>query len=220
MSFANVKFSGEINTKAMRNVAVGNFSILDSNIERIEHEAFDLTVTEKFVIKRTRIEHIEDHAFYNIRSAKSSAFPVVSLVKVSTFDVEVDGFKIRDEIKVGEISNITYKTDCHCDMYKLSGSGDSHSHNPMNSAHSSNISNTLLNFISCEYHGTSIRWSKFDTDHCDEDHDHAGDGIYIPNILGLDKNIFLGIVIGAGVIFVIGLLLHFGKQLKIPGILI
>ena len=213
MSFTNVNFSGEINTKAMRNVAVGHFSILDSKIERIEHEAFDLTVTEKFVIKRTRIKHIEDHAFYNILSARSSALPVVSIVNVSTSDVEVEGLKLRDNIKFGEMSSITYEKHCHCDMYELSESGDSHK--PTNSAHSSNLSNTLLNFISCEYHGTFIRWSKFDADHCDEDHDHAVDGIIIPNILGLDKNLFLGIVIGAGVIFFLGRLLQFGSQLKI-----
>ena len=33
----------------------------------------------------------------------------------------------------------------------------------------------ILNFIYCEHDGTSIPWSKFDVDHCDEDHDHAQD---------------------------------------------
>ena len=97
ISFTNVKFSGEINTNAITNVTVGHFSISDSSIQRIEHEAFDLTITDKFVMKRTRINHIEDHSFYNIRSTKSSALPVVSLVNVSTSDVEVNGFKIRDK---------------------------------------------------------------------------------------------------------------------------
>ena len=212
ISFTNVTF-GEISTRAVSNVSVRHFLITGSELRRIDYEAFDLTVGNTFAIERTQIEHIEDNAFFDIRAKDPSAPPVISLVNVSVLHKEEDALKFQDHFQIGEGTNIAYNKSCSCDW-------GSKSHKPVSPPpleSQSNLkfsSDMILNFIYCEHDGTSIPWSKFDVEHCDEDHDHTGDGIYIPNILGIDKNIFLGIVIGAGVIFVLGRLLQFGNQLK------
>ena len=213
ITFANGTFAGEISTGAMSNVTVGEFSISDSSIERLDHVAFDITVTKTFAIERTRIDHIEELAFHSIRASASASTTVMSLLNVSASDVADNAFKIGDHFKNGGGTNITYETSCDCDMYRISGIDKFHK--PMNSTPLDNdltlSSDTMLNFVNCEDGGRYIPWSLFDAEKCAQDHGHVNDGILIPSISGLGKKITLAIILGGGAGFVIGLyFLHTG----------
>ena len=206
VSFVNVRFAEEISKRAMSNVTVEQFSISDSNLTRIEHGAFDINVWDTFAIERTRIDYVEELAFYSIRAQNSS---VMSFVNVSVSEGEDNAFKIQDHFRIGGVTNITYETPCDCEMYKVSGSGMmSHTHKKMNSTSLDNDltlpPDIILNFVHCQDGGRYIPWSSFDEDMCAEDHGHAHDGILIPTISGLGKTTTLAIIIGGGIVLVIG----------------
>ena len=184
IAFARVNFSDKISTIAISNITVGEFLISDSDIKRLDDEAFDIMIKDKFTIENTSIGDIKEQALYHVQSANDTA--IMNLEDIMVSDAKDNAFKIRSHMKLGGNFSVYLKKPCDCDMYSITGS-----HELTNS--------TILNYVFCQDDDDKfVEWKSFDSDKCDDEHGHS---FVIP---GLGWEISLAIYVGGGVVLIIG----------------